>query len=272
MTTVRIGDEDRRIEPFSARKVNRALKLLRYIGEAVPDILSKRAEFIRTYEQENAVEIDRAQAIIRYGAPIPVLGPEGDVVRNEDGSPVTVKAPIMEMGEEAWVAAGQKLRLPQSPDVGAQTFALLPMVQDRAEHLLYQLLALVLMPNSDVRKHDRDGSLFDRTQDGVLVEGGEGKLRADAEDLLDEARPEQLLELAVVAGEIVDDQIIGRARELRERLGNALRLFGLSPDQAKTEEATTTSSGQTSEPTPSSSSDGAAPSGSEQTSSTSTTS
>lgn len=259
MKTITIGGQERRIEPFSGRKVNRALRLLKAIAKAVPELLDIRAEFIRRYEAANYVELDRAQALLRYGAPVAVTTPEGELARDAEGRLETVPSPLLAMSEDAWAQTDHKLRLPRSPSTEEQLWAIFPEAFDKAEDLIVRLLALALMPNHDIKEHARKGDLDEH-------------LGAAGEDLLDDALGDELLELAVAAGEVVDDQILAKARRLRadDRLGNALRLLGLSPESltpSKSPDDTTPA------PTPSSSTDSPEPSdGAPSASSSSTTS
>lgn len=223
MKEVTIGGSTRRIEPFSGRKVNRVLRLLKKLAREVPELLDKRAAFIRDYESRNYVELDRAQALLRYGAPVAVQGPDGAFVRNDAGGLETVQSPLLSMTEDAWARSDHKLRLPRSPGIEEQAWALFPDVFDKAEETTVQLLALVLLSNADTKSYARDGSL-----DEKLAELGE--------DLLDDSMGDELLELAVVAGELVDDQLLSKARQLRTdgRLGNLGRLFGMTIQESPT--------------------------------------
>ena len=258
MRTVTIGGEERRVEPFSARKVNRALRLLRQIASDVPDLLKVRGRFVAEYEQEHYTEISRAEALRRYGVPSPVLDPETrQPIRGDDGQIVTVPSGILQMTEEAWAAVGHKYRVPESPSFGEEMWAIFPHVLDRAEETVVQLLALVLMRNEDVAAWSRDGSLNDEHKpDGSLKK--RGKLHEAAQDLLDEAMGDELLEVAVVAGEVVDEQLMSKARRLMEagRLGNVVRLFGIDPERLKAarekpaEQPTSNGNGATTSTTP----------------------
>jgi hypothetical protein len=165
MKNVQVNGETRRIEPFSGRKVNRTMRLLKRITREVPGLLDKRAAFVRAYEETNYIELDRAQATLRYGAPVAVQTVSGDFVRDEDGKLETVPSPILAMSEEAWAQSGHKLRLPKSPTETEILWALFPDVFEQAENLITQLLALVLMPNQDVKRYARDGSLDEMMQE-----------------------------------------------------------------------------------------------------------
>jgi hypothetical protein len=205
----------------------------------VPGLLDKRAAFVRAYEATNYIELDRAQATLRYGAPVAVQTVSGDFVRDEDGKLETVPSPILAMSEEAWAQSGHKLRLPKSPTETEILWALFPDVFEQAENLITQLLALVLMPNQDVKRYARDGSL-----DEMMQEAGD--------ELLDDALGDELLEVAAAAGEVIDDQLIRKARALNAdgRLGKLGSLIGMEPT------TTTSSPGTpTPEPMPPSSSD-----------------
>jgi hypothetical protein len=67
-----------------------------------------------------------------------------------------------------------------------------------------------------------------------------------------------MLELAIAAGEMVEQEFIGRAkRELADRLPNALRLFGMNPSSRS--ETQTTSPTPVSPTSPTSSTDSPSP-------------
>jgi hypothetical protein len=72
-----------------------------------------------------------------------------------------------------------------------------------------------------------------------------------AEELLD-APADDLMELAVAAGEMVEEQFMARVKALGDRIPNALRLFGMSPNRQ-------TSSASASETNPISSTDSPSP-------------
>ena len=210
-----IGDRSVRIEPFSGRKATRVLRLLSDISKQTPELLRLRAEFRTTYAQENVLELTRAEAHARFGDR------------------------LQHMTAEDWQQSGELLRIRQLPSLEEELIALFPEALDRAEGLVVQLLALIAMPNDEVKRHARSGAL----------NGPEGELAQQGDDLLD-APAEQLLELAIVAGETVDQQFQRKLAEAGDRLGNALRLFGIGRTP---QEPTPTTTSATPSPTPTSS-------------------
>lgn len=231
-STITLGEREHRIERISARKAARAFAELRAITRAVPEINKAVSTFVRTYEEENVVELDRVQAKMRFGAET-----------------------IDTLTEEDWANAGGKLRLPRSPGTTEVILAAFPIALDLAEAHVYRLLALFLMPNEDVARYRKNGELDER-------------LGERADDLLDDAYGDEVMELAVVVGELVDRQFVGKARELGDRLGNALRLVGLGPATPTT--PTASRDDATGDPAETSTSSESGPSASKPTSSTST--
>jgi hypothetical protein len=126
-----------------------------------------------------------------------------------------VPSPLDRMTEADWERAGHKLRLPKAPS-GAETIAaVFDRALDLAEDHVYRLLALFVMSNEDVVRYRRDGTLME-------------VLATRADELLDRAMADEALELAVVCGETIDEQFSAKAAELGDRLGNALKLLGLT--------------------------------------------
>lgn len=214
--TVTIGGEPRTVERVSSAKAARMLAIVRAAGKTIPGILHKWGEFRSEYERTHSVELNRAQALAQY-PPRPGLNEEtGEPMRNADGSLLMVPGPLAALTEADWEASGNVYRIPESPSFAETVPAILPEVLELAEEHVYRLLALVLMPNREVAAEWRAGTIKDTLSDRAM-------------DLLADSYPEELVELAVVAGELVDQQFRRKAEELGGRLGNALRLFGLDP-------------------------------------------
>lgn len=232
-----IGDTLVALERVSARKASAAFAILRSIGADAPELITAWGEFQADYEASHVVELDRSQAFLRYG-PRPLLD-AGEPVRYPDtievngqaeahpraGELVLAPSPLDAMSEEDWRASDNKLRLPRSPSWGETAAAVFPQALDVAEEHVYRLLALFVTPNDEVKRARRN-------------EGGLKTLLDErVETLLDDAYGDELLELAVTCGELVDAQFMGKARQLGDRLGNALRLLGLDPDLLKAQQA-----------------------------------
>lgn len=214
--TLTLAGQDVTLERVSARKASRILAELRAITAAVPDITRAIGEFVRSYEATNMLELNRTQA--RYQLPDRTA----------------------HMTDADWQAADGVLRLPESPATPEVIAAVFPLALDLAEEHVYRLLALFTMSNSDVKRARREGTLAERLEE-----------RAD--DLLDDAGFDELLELAVVVGEVIDAQVRGKVEALGDRLGNAMRLLGMAPTRSSSspasEPAQSTSSSPDDEPT-----------------------
>lgn len=218
--TLELAGRSITIEPPSGRKASRAFALLRAIDREAPELIAAWGEFETTYQAEHYTEIDRANAELHYGPEPLVL--EGELQRYPDGhpkagEPIMVPGALESMSEEAWRAVDNKLRLPERPSFGAKVANIIRHdAIERAEENVYRLVALFAMPNADVKRYRKDGSFNDRLEELV-------------NDLLDDADLMDLVELAAVAGEVIDEQFRTKAEKLGGRLGNALRVLGLEP-------------------------------------------
>lgn len=221
--TLTIAGRELTIEPPSGRKAAQAFALLRAVSRDLPELIRKWGEFEQQYEASHVVEFDRAEAMRRFGGPQPLLS-EGEVLRNEvTGEALTVPSALDEMSDEAWEAIGNVYRTRRSPDWWMTAAAVFSDASEAVEENVYRLLALFTIPNADVKELRKNGRLKDRLDELV-------------DELLDDAGADELMELAVVAGEVVDGTFTAKARSLGEggRLGNALRLVGLSPTNRQT--------------------------------------
>lgn len=228
---VSIGGRDVIVERVSARKASAAFAILRAIGAAIPDLMGKVSRFRAEYAEREAVYVDRSEALYR------------------------MRDRVAHFTEADWEAVGGRIKLTSDASLGDVIMHVFPDAIEVAEEHVYRLLALVTMSNSDVKAFRRDGSLKD-------------KLTERADDLVDDAGLEELLELAVVAGEVIDRQLRGKTEELGDRVGNALRLVGLdptrlapqtSPTPTQTTASPATSTTTPPSSTPTSSTDSAAP-------------
>jgi hypothetical protein len=242
--TVQVGGEQIRLEAFSGRKAIRVIRTIEHITKGVPEILDRWAQFTREYEASHVTELDRAMARVEYAPrPLmdeePLLDGEGRAITDQlgqalvrrtpkliDGVPVMGPDPLGHMSEEDWQASGNRLRIPRSPSTEERVAAIFPMALTLAETEVSHLLALLSMSNADVK----------RAAAGDFPEA----LEQRAEELMD-APAEDLMELAVAAGEMVEEQFMAKVKGLGDRLPNALRLFGMSPKgQASTNSASET--------------------------------
>jgi hypothetical protein len=261
-----VGDRTIRIEDFSARKGLRVLRLLEHTANGVPAIQKRWGEYTREYEDTHTVDLDRTAARAQYpprplmreepvidednnvrtdalGRPMvrrePVLGPDGEVLVGPD--------PLGHITDADWAASNNKLRQPRSPSFAEQVVAILPLAIELAEDEVSKMLGLIAMPNGDVRRHGREGldALWDKA--------------AELGDEILDAPMDQVIELAVVAGESVEETY---RLKVVDRLGGRLtaiaKLFGISiptPDEignetSSTEASTTNQTSSTDSPLP----------------------
>lgn len=238
MSSVKVHDREVTVERFTVAKAMRAITLFGLIQKQVPHINKLMAEFRHEYRRNNAIELDRVQAKMRFG-PEPVLGDDGNPLLTDDGDVLTVPSPIDRMTAEDWERAGQVLRLPSSPSMGEVMFAVFPEAWEHAEQPVRKLLALIAMPNDQVSRHVAAGTIQD-------------ELEEYAREVIDQAYLEEVMELAAVGAEAFEQQVFEKAKSVGTRLGN---LFGLAAPKTETEtetsidaEESTTSSEPAEEP------------------------
>lgn len=256
--TLELGGRSVTIEPPSGRKASRAFALLRAMNNQAPELIAAWGRFEADYEASHNIELDRAQAMLRYG-PEPLVI-DGEPIRHPEGHAragelVMVPSPLETMTDEAWASVDNKLRLPRSPGMELKVANILKEeALEEAEQNLYRLVALFAMSNADVKAYRRGGTLTE-------------ELDKYADDLLDDAGLDELVELVVVVGEVIDETLRSKVDKLGAgRLGNALRALGVepralapqtappAPQTAQEEETPTTDGPATSRPTPTSSS------------------
>lgn len=197
---VTVGDRELQIPPFRGMKALRAGAILARVSKKVPTILEEIAEFRKRYGEQNTLRITPAISAARgYDIPAEHF--------NEQGY----------------------MEVPGVPDTGEVIFAVFPSVFEVAETEIIRLLALIAIPNSELKKADEDARL-----DEALDTFGR--------DLLYEGELDQLAELVVIAYEMLGEQFAGK----QDRLGK-LRLAFLR-ETSRT--ATTKSSSSTDSPSP----------------------
>jgi hypothetical protein len=246
--TIPIGDTTYNLERVSGRKASRAMALVRQLSKSAPELQRRWAEFTTAYERDNYIEVDRAQAALRF-PPRPVVDPEtGEPVLGratledgapnpEAGKPLMLPSPLDRMTEEDWAQSGNVVKLRSTPSRQETVIAVLDYALEVAEESVYRLLALFTVSNADVKRVWKDGG-----QPAITA-----LLDERADELLDEGYADELVALAVEVSELVDDQFRRKIREeLGERVGNLLALFGIernpTPDGA-TESPQTTADG-----------------------------
>lgn len=232
-TSIELGGRTYTVERPNARKASRAFALLRALSRAMPELNEDLAAFRRNYERNNIVELDRVQARVEF-APRPMTR-DGELVLDEDGEPRMIPSPVDAMTEEDWERAGHVFRAPKSPTREEVAIALFDKALELGEDLVYRLLALFTIGNDDVARYRKEGTLDERLDE-----------RAD--ELLDVAYADELLELAVVCGETVDHHFRRKAGALGDRVGKALNLFGLNTKRTSSTPTTTAPPSESSSP------------------------
>lgn len=249
---VTLKGEERTLERPNGAKASRILAELRGMSGAANQISAAIGEFTRAYEASNFVELDPAEARYR-NPPRPLLDTEtGNVIVEPpelDGKPnpragevVMLPSRVDTITAEEWQASGGKLRLRATPSQPELIAAVLPQALELAEDRLYRILALFVIPNGELKQARKAGTLEDLLDETVT-------------EVIFDAYFDELLELAVVAGELVDHHLMRKARELGDRAGNALRLLGLGPKRPTQATTTETPSDSPATSTPSSSPD-----------------
>jgi hypothetical protein len=148
-----------------------------------------------------------------------------------EGDLMTMASPVDRLSEEDWEKSGQTLKIRQSPTPPEIIAAVFPMVMEQAEQPVYRLLALAIMSNEDVARYAGTGEILDRVDEVVQTKIATAYL-------------DEIMELAVVIGELIEGQVMAKARALGNRLGNLKRLFGMgttTPTPSSPETSTTSS-------------------------------
>lgn len=211
---VTIGGTESELEQLSSFKALRAMRVVKAVFEEYPELLTEMEKYRRDYEAANQVPMSRSAALFRFG-------PDR----------------LGHLTDADWEASGNQLVLPRSPGLEEQVLHIFPKAFDTAERHMLRLCALVLISNSDLERADIAGG--DAEVEKVIEER--------AKRLPHEAMADELPELLTVAVEVVQEQIGTKVKGLQERLGNALRLFGLGR-QSSTEQPIEETPAQSTDP------------------------
>jgi hypothetical protein len=232
VSTVKFGDRDITLERFTLTKAMRVITLLKLIQQSTKEIGKTAAEFRREYAQDNVLELDRVEAKMRYG-PRPIVDADGELMFR-DGTLVTEQSPVDRMTEEDWTRSNQKLRIRQEPTPQEMMWAVFPVAFEHAEETVNRLLGLVIMSNGDVDRYVKSGEIWERVDELVNA--------TIAPAYLDE-----IMELAVAAAELIEGQVMTKAKALGDRVGKLRQMFGVGT-KTSTPETSPTSSEQPEQP------------------------
>jgi hypothetical protein len=184
MGTVKIGDRDVTLEEPCIAKVEEIGKRLSNVGKGAPDLQRRLAQFVRDYERDNAVQMDRHTALVR--------------------APKRVK----HLSESDWKQMGQKVTLPVSPTGTEQLLAMAPYVFDEAREQALEVVALLMVPDEVMERPDEI----------------ERQIEANKQVLRYKAKPSQLVRLLSECTDIVHEVMehekdaVGKLRRFWESL------------------------------------------------------
>jgi hypothetical protein len=185
-----IGGKTVTVERFTLAKAMRVITLLQLIQKQMPEITKEWASFRRTYAEDYGVELDRINAMAQFGDQ------------------------LEHIKDEQWERAGQKFKVPGTPSTPELFFAMAPLVYEKAEAVTLRLLGLIAMPNEVVGRYVAQGDIWERVDELV-------------DDILKPAGLDEILELVITAAEVIDGQVLQKAKGLGDRAGNVARLLGI---------------------------------------------
>lgn len=215
MPDVEINGTTVTIERFRLDKAMRVITLLKLLQQQAPEVSKAWAAFRKEYAEEYATDLDRNHALAMFP-------------RLRDS-----------LTEEDWERAGQKHRIPGAPNTYEVFFEMAPVVYDKAEKVTLRLLGLIAMPNDLVSQYVKEDDIWKRVDEFV-------------DETIRSADLDEILELVLTAAEVIDGQVLQKARSAGERVGNVLRLFGWKTTTT-TSETSGTSSGSPEQPSSSTS-------------------
>jgi hypothetical protein len=198
MSEVTIGGKAVTVERFTLAKAMRVITLLQLIQKQMPEITKEWALFRRSYAEDYGVELDRINAMARFGDQ------------------------LEHIKDEQWERAGQKFKVPGTPSTPELFFAMAPLVYEKAEEVTLRLLGLIAMPNEVVGRYVAQGDIWERVDELV-------------DDIIKPAGLDEILELVITAAEVIDGQVLQKAKGLGDRAGNVARLLGIKTTTTTTE-------------------------------------
>jgi hypothetical protein len=247
---VAIGDEEYRIAPFRGFKGELAMSLVKRVTGEVRDVLDQVEKHEREWRAKNDLTITRELCLERIAdfeqlakttrghiAEAPVEEPEADAEGNRAKtkeeleteathyeSRVKVwKDQLESLGTEAFV----KVPNPNGPPLAEVVLEVFPAAMEVAPRTVKQLLALVAIPNDELKQADQEDRWVE-----ALDELGQ--------QLFYDGLIEELMELAVVAAEVIEQAV----ERYRGPLGKLQALYDRATGKKKseaTEEPETTS-------------------------------
>jgi hypothetical protein len=213
-TKVTIGGNERTVPVLNGVRALESLRLINEIMQVAPDVMRKRAAFIKKYGEDNAQVLNRGEVRVKF-PPRPVFNTQtGDPVLDENGQ-VRLIDPLARISEHDWASMNNSYVIKPEPsdiEVG------LVMVQDVLNKALVpftQLLGLLMAKNDEVLTHMFNESDLD---DWLEKEGRK---------ILHDADIDELIELVIVAIEVSNNRVKKKLEKMGDRVGNVLSVFGL---------------------------------------------
>lgn len=170
---IKIGDTEYTIRPFKGFKFVRAGRIVARVSEQWKEVIKSMASWTAEYESQNMLRIS----------------PEMTRQRETFG-----------ISDEQFEGK-QFVEIPNSPTVEEQLIGVLPAVLDLAETQVMQLLGLIIAPNEELRKQEREGDVNEY-------------LKSLGDQVLYEGDADVILELAETAYEVLQDQFEGKGEKL----------------------------------------------------------
>jgi hypothetical protein len=180
--TVKIGDDEFVIQRFRGLKAIMAMATITRIARDVPNIL---ADASRDFHKRNTITITE---------------PMSKLPRWDGFTKADFDAAEQETGK-------REIELPNSVTQQEQVLIALPALLENARKEVIRLLAILIIPNQDLREadeNDRVETALDKYKDVLLYD----------------AEIDQLAELVIVAQEVMQDQL---SSAQKEKLGNLAR-------------------------------------------------
>jgi hypothetical protein len=203
---VTLGDSNYAVQRFTGYKALRAGRLIARITKHSRPIMEEMGDFARDYEKKNALVITKGMSKLpRFAA--------------------------VGFTEEDFDASGGEIRIPQPPSLMEQIIAVFPSVFEVAEGEVLELLALLVMSNSELRKADNE----DRVDDA---------LKEKAKEIMFEADLDQMIDLLAMAQEVLQEQFAGK----EDKLGKLKSLIFRGAEEENSDNGTTKPTSSTSSP------------------------
>jgi hypothetical protein len=212
MPDVEINGHTVTIERFRLAKATRVMTLLQLLQKQVPEVSKSWATFRTEYARDYPRVIDRMNALAMYG-------PQLDHI-----------------SEDEWARTNQTFTVPGTPNAYEVFFHMAPLIYDQAEEIALRLLGLIALPNDTVRQYVKDGDIWKRVDEYV-------------EEVIADAPLDEIMDLVIAAAEVIDGQLLQKAKALKDRAGNVVGLLGWKTTSEKQPTSPTSSE----QPEPSSS-------------------